>query len=317
MIEAGPAIAGSVRRACVSGGVGFIGSHLVDALRARGIHVTVLDDFSSGHLENLSAHEDDVKIIRGSVTDAGTCADAVADCDLVFHLASRVSVVESLERPELYRSICQDGTRCMLEAAEAAGVRRLVHAGSCSVYGDAPPPISEDAPTSPTSPYAAAKLRAEELCRAFARENRLETACPRFFNVYGPRQRADSPYAGVIAIFASMAARGEAPVIFGSGEQTRDFIHVSDVVEGLLQAAIAHEVGDGRAINLGSERPTSILELASLLGCDPPRHEPARKGEIMHSQADASLAKHLLGFRCLVDLKSGLKDRALTGSSDA
>jgi UDP-glucose 4-epimerase len=315
--EGGSAIEATVRRACVTGGAGFIGSHLVDALRSRGIEVAVLDDLSSGRLENLSRHQAGVELIEGSVTDPAMCAAAVHGCDLVFHLASRVSVVESMEKPALYRSICEGGTRRMLEAAEAAGVRRLIHAGSCSVYGDAPPPIGEDASTAPTSPYAAAKLEAEEHCRAFAREGRLETVCPRFFNVYGPRQRADSPYAGVIAIFAAMAARGEAPVIFGTGEQTRDFIHISDIIGGLLLAGVACDVGDGQPINLGSGRATSILELAEILGCDPPRHEAGRSGEIVHSLADTTRARRVLGFESSVELERGLQDPRLAGPGQA
>ena len=309
-------IESTVRRACVTGGAGFIGSHLVDALRVRGIEVVVLDDLSSGQAENLTKHSDGLELIEGSVTESAMCWAAVQGCDLVFHLASRVSVVESVEKPGLYRSICAGGTRQMLEAAENAGVRRLIHAGSCSVYGDAPPPISEDAPTSPTSPYAAAKLEAEEHCREFARGGRLETACPRFFNVYGPRQRADSPYAGVIAIFAAMAARGETPVIFGTGEQTRDFIHVADIVNGLLLAGIAGDVGGGQPINLGSGRATSILELTAFLGCGVPRHEPARQGEILHSSADPSLARRVLGFKSAVELEAGLQDPGLRHSGE-
>jgi UDP-glucose 4-epimerase len=315
--ESGSAIEATVRRACVTGGAGFIGSHLVDALLSRGIEVTVLDDLSSGRVENLSTHEGGLDLIEGSVTEPAMCAAAVRGCDLVFHLASRVSVVESLEKPSLYQSVCAGGTRRMLEAAEAAGVRRLIHAGSCSVYGDAPPPIGEDASTAPMSPYAAAKLEAEEHCRAFAREGRLETVCPRFFNVYGPRQRADSPYAGVIAIFAAMAARGEAPVIFGTGEQTRDFIHVSDIVDGLLLASVASGVGEGRPINLGSGHATSVLELATLLGCDPPSHAEGRRGEILHSLADASLARRVLNFESSVELEQGLKDPRLLRPNNA
>lgn len=309
-------IESTVRRACVTGGAGFIGSHLVDALRVRGIEVVVLDDLSSGQAENLSKHSDGLELIEGSVTEPAMCSAAVQGCDLVFHLASRVSVVESVEKPGLYRSICAGGTRQMLEAAEAAGVRRLIHAGSCSVYGDAPPPIREDAPTSPTSPYAAAKLEAEEHCREFARGGRIETVCPRFFNVYGPRQRADSPYAGVIAIFAAMAARGETPVIFGTGEQTRDFIHVADIVNGLLLAGITGGVGGGQPINLGSGRTTSILELGVFLGCGVPRHEPARQGEILHSLADPSLARRVLGFKSAVELEAGLQDPSLRDSGE-
>ncbi|MFM1832750.1 MAG: hypothetical protein RLZZ461_1066 [Planctomycetota bacterium] len=282
--------------ALVTGGAGFIGSHLVDALVADGVQVTVLDDLSSGDRRWPSSHGDRVRFIEGDVRDASVCATAVEGADVVYHLASRVSVVESVAEPELYRAVVLEGTQRMLDAAVAAGVRRLVLASSCSVYGDAPPPVAESAPIDPQSPYAAMKFAAEEACRAASRDGRIETVCPRFFNVHGPRQRADSPYSGVIAIFSAKAAAGESPMIFGDGGQTRDFIHVSDIVRGLRLAMAEPTLGHGEPINLGTGVGTTVLELAKILGCPDPIFAPAREGEIRHSRADGTLAHTTLGF---------------------
>ena len=305
----------SFRRVCVTGGAGFIGSHLVDGFRRAGMSVSVLDDLSTGRLENLAHHASEIDFIEGSVEDASARDAAVADCDLVMHLASRVSVVESMADPALYRRVVGDGTRDMLESAAAAGARRLVLAGSCSVYGDASPPIHEATAPAPASPYAEAKLVAESHCRAFAAAGRIATICPRFFNVYGPRQRADSPYSGVIAIFAARVARGEPPVIFGDGGQTRDFIHVADVVRGLLLAAAATGVDAGEAVNFGTGRGTDLLELSAALHSRPPRFEPARAGEVRHSVANPRLAADLLGFETEIDLVAGLSSLGRDGVS--
>ena len=288
--------------ALVTGGAGFIGSHLVDALLDAGCRVRVLDDLSTGHLDNLSHCAGRIEFVEGTVRDPATCAEVVAGVEVVYHLASRVSVVESVSNPQLYREVVLDGTRNMLDAAADAGVRRLVLASSCSVYGDAPPPISEDAPLDPRSPYAAMKAEAEEACRAAP----VSTVCPRFFNVYGARQRADSPYSGVIAIFRRFATEGVPPTIFGDGLQTRDFIHVGDVVRGLMLAADASSVGRGEPINFGTGVATSVRDLAALLECLPPGFEPARTGEVRHSSASTEQARERLGFRAETELASGL-----------
>ena len=286
----------------VTGGAGFIGSHLVDELVARDRKVVVLDDLSTGHRDNLVHHGDRVSFIEGGVEDPEACRRACEDVSDVFHLASRVSVVESIESPDLYREVVLGGTLNMLCAAEAAGSHRLVLASSCSVYGDATPPISETASLDPQSPYAALKAEAEQACREAA----ISTVCPRFFNVYGPRQRADSPYSGVIAIFARLAADSTSPTIFGDGLQTRDFIHVSEVVRGLLLAVGGEAVGSGEAINFGTGIGTTVLELASELGCPAPVFASAREGEVRHSAANPRLARELLGFEANLDLKAGL-----------
>ncbi|MEE2973230.1 MAG: NAD-dependent epimerase/dehydratase family protein [Planctomycetota bacterium] len=291
--------------AVVTGGAGFIGAHLVEALVRDGVRVIVLDDFSSGLRSNLAAVVDRIEVVEGGVEDPEACDRAVTaagDAGVVYHLASRVSVVESMEKPDLYRAVVLDGTRHVLSAAERTGCRRVVLASSCSVYGDASPPVGESGMLDPQSPYAALKAEAEAACL----EANVETVCPRFFNVYGPRQRADSPYSGVIAIFAQLAADGVAPTIFGDGEQTRDFIHVSDIVRGLRLAGNSDRVGAGEPINFGTGRGTSVATLARLLGCGEPRHEAAREGEIRHSWASTSAALRLLGFDSKIDLERGL-----------
>ena len=288
--------------ALVTGGAGFIGSHLVDALLGAGRRVRVLDDLSTGHLDNLAHHADRIEFVEGTVCDPATCVEAVAGVEVVYHLASRVSVVESVSNPQLYREVVLDGTRNMLDAAADAGARRLVLASSCSVYGEAPPPIGEDAPIDPRSPYAAMKAEAERTCRDAV----VSTVCPRFFNVYGARQRADSPYSGVIALFRRFAADGTPPTIFGDGRQTRDFVHVGDVVRGLMLAADTDSLGRGEAVNFGTGVATSILELATLLGCLPPRFDAARDGEVRHSAARVTLARDRLGFCADTTLADGL-----------
>lgn len=289
-------------RTLVTGGAGFIGSHLVEALVERGDHVVVLDDLSTGSRDNLEPVRDRITFIEGGVQDVRACRRACEGVREVFHLASRVSVVESMESPDLYREVVLQGTVNLLDAAHRAGSNRLVLASSCSVYGDAAPPISETCPLDPRSPYATFKAEAEQACR----KSVLPTTCPRFFNVYGPRQRADSPYSGVIAIFSRLASESRAPTIFGDGLQTRDFVHVLDVVRGLMLASSESGLGSGEAINFGTGRGTTVLELASMLGCPSPRFEPAREGEVRHSTADTGRAMDLFGFEPEIDLRSGL-----------
>lgn len=263
-------------RCCVTGGAGFIGSHLVDRLIARGDDVLVLDDFSTGRRENLNPA---ATLIEGSVEDAEAVAQAVAGCEIVYHLASRVSVEESLAKPDLYHAITAIGTKTVAQLT----LGRVVLASSCAVYGEQPVPIAEDAPLGPLSPYAQAKLDAE----AFA------DVSLRFFNVYGPRQRDDSPYSGVIASFLASKAQ---PTIFGDGLQTRDFVYVADVVDALVLAA-AVEPG---VYNVGTGVETNLIELAKALGCGEPRFAPARKGEVRRSCAETTKARTDLGFEANV-----------------
>ena len=291
------------RRACVTGGAGFIGSHLVDRIIGDGDDVVVFDDLSTGLRGNINPA---ARFVQGSVQDEGAIAEAVHGCSVVFHLASRVSVPESMEQPDLYHDVTALGTRRVLDAALNAGVGRFVLASSCSVYGDAPVPVSEDAPISPLSPCARAKADAEVFTREAASVE-LSTIAMRFFNVYGTRQRADSPYSGVIARFMDAKVRGEPPLVFGDGEQTRDFIFVDDVVDALRRASDADAPGDGMCLNVGTGVAVSLLDLLAAIGCGDVKFMPARDGEIRHSRADAGRAEAVLGFRAKTAFDAGIK----------
>jgi UDP-glucose 4-epimerase len=299
----------------VTGGAGFIGSHLVDALVASGERVRVLDDMSSGREENLSSSRGAIEWLRGDVTDPFAAFEACRGAKVVFHLAARVSVPESFERPELYERICGHGTKTLLEAAHRAGVARVVYAGSSSAYGDAvTQPIEESAPLDPLSPYAHAKLTGEEHCVSYSHHTSLETVRLRFFNVYGERQDPSSPYAGVISKFLELAVRGETPTIHGDGLQTRDFVYVGDVVRALRKAAVAPEV-DGEVFNVGRGAPVTVRQLSATIGLAfgngrPPRFGPARRGDVRHSCANTRKAGETLGFRARVPLALGLERTA-------
>jgi len=221
----------------ITGGAGFIGSHLVEALIERGERVRVLDDFSTGRRENLAAVADHIELLEGDVADPEIAERAVAGCDYVLHLAAIASVQASLKAPRHTHRVNVDGTLNVLDAAQRAGVRRVVFASSAAVYGDHTAlPLREELPPRPLSPYAASKAVGEAYCCAFHASYSLPTVALRFFNVYGPRQDPASPYSGVISIFAARMARGECPVIYGDGKQTRDFVYVADVVRAMLLA---------------------------------------------------------------------------------
>lgn len=296
----------------VTGGAGFIGSHLVDALVAAGRTVRVLDDFSTGQRENL-AHARGVEIIQGSVTDPGAVAHAVEGCAVVYHLAALASVAKSVEDPLTSHAVCATGTLNVLDSARRAGVRRVVYAGSASAYGGASDPEGQDeeTPLVALSPYAAAKLAGEFYCQAFASSYGLETVRLRFFNVFGPRQRADSPYSGVIAIFAAAIAAGRAPTIYGDGLQSRDFVYVSDVAAALQKAASVPGVS-GNVYNVGTGSSVTLLELVAslnrVLGKSPtPIHGPARAGDIRHSRAKIARIRTDLGYEAVVSFEEGLR----------
>ena len=241
---------------------GFIGSHLADALLADGQQVRVLDDFSTGNPANLPAG---IELIRGSITDPALVDKAVAGCDVVFHLAAIASVTKSVETPLVSHEVGATGTLHVLDAARRLGVRRVVYAGSSSAYGDQPGDFrAEDDPLIPLSPYAAGKLAGEHYCTAFTSVYGLETVRLRFFNVFGPRQDAKSPYSGVIAIFSALMKQGKTPTIFGDGLQARDFVYVANVVQALrLAATIPAAVG--RVYNIGTGRSVTLLELVQHL----------------------------------------------------
>jgi UDP-glucose 4-epimerase len=294
----------------VTGGAGFIGSHLVEALSGDGLKVRVLDDLSTGLAENLAGLAG-VELIQGDVSDPDAVARAIEGIEVVFHLAALASVQRSVEAPADSHRICATGTLHVLDAARRAGVRRVIYAGSASAYGIPASEVqTEDDPVCPLSPYAAAKLAGEVYCQAFANTYGLETVRLRFFNIFGPRQRADSPYSGVIAIFAAALTEGRTPTIFGDGAQTRDFTYVSDVVAALRLAAVKPGVS-GEVCNVGTGRGTSLLQLVEVLNREvgtsiTPRHAEARSGDIRHSRADISRARRLLGYEPAVSFEAGL-----------
>jgi UDP-glucose 4-epimerase len=296
----------------VTGGAGFIGSHLVERLAASGQQVRVLDDFSTGHAANLARMKDRVEIIAGSVTDLAGVRAAVAGCDVVYHLAALPSVVKSVEEPLAAHEICATGTLAVLDAARKAGVRRVVYAASSSAYGDQPGAVrTETDALVPLSPYAAAKLAGEHYCACCSTVYGLETVRLRFFNVFGPRQDAKSPYSGVIALFLTAMCEGRVPTIFGDGSQARDFVYVENVVDALFQAASA-PAAVGKVYNIGSGASTTILDLVNhlnrLLGTSiQPQYAPARAGDVRYSQADISLARRDLGYEPRVSFAEGLK----------
>jgi UDP-glucose 4-epimerase len=303
----------------VTGGCGFIGSHLVEALVARGERVRVLDDLSSGTEANLAAVRSQVELLRGSVTDSALVRQAAQGQEVIYHLAAVPSVVQSLIDPLTCHEVCATGTLYVLEAARQAGVRRVVYASSSSAYGNLPGRLRhEDDPVFPLSPYAAAKLAGEHYCRCFTQAYGLETVCLRFFNIFGPRQDARSPYAGVVARFVQAMRRGEPPHIYGDGQQSRDFTYVSDAVEALLKAATAPAAA-GRIYNIGTGQDVTLLhlvaELNQLLGTQlTPVHEPPRPGDVRHSQADIARARQELGYAPAVSFREGLR-RTLEASA--
>jgi len=294
----------------VTGGAGFIGSHLVEALLAAGRPVRVFDDLSSGLRANVPAG---VEFVEGCLTDAAAVAQAVDGCEIVFHLAALASVAKSVEDPVLNHAVNATGTLHVLDAARRAGVRRVVYAGSASAYGGADDPAGqdEDTPLCALSPYAAAKLAGEFYCQAFTASYGLETVRLRFFNVFGPRQRPDSPYSGVIAIFSAMLAAGRVPTIHGDGLQSRDFVAVADVARALLLAADTPGVS-GRVYNVGTGRSVTLLQLLDALNSQlgtnvVPSHAPPRAGDVRHSRAKIERITAELGFAPKVSFEEGLR----------
>ena len=296
----------------VTGGAGFIGSHTVDAILANGLEVWVLDNLSSGYVRNLSKWRKHPKLHfeKGDITQYKAVDRLVRRVEAIVHLAAVVSPTISMRKPELTNAVNVSGTLNLLRAGLRNGVQRIVFASSSSVYGKSKnTPISEDNPLDPITPYGASKLDAEKYCQAYYKAYGLETISLRYFNVYGERQRSN-PYSGVIAIFARNLLRGKRPVIHGDGKQTRDFIHVSDVVNANL-LALQSKKGIGEAFNIGTGRSTSIRQLshlmASLLRSDTePVFEKPRPGDILHSLARITNARTMLGFQPRIDLRMGL-----------
>jgi UDP-glucose 4-epimerase len=296
----------------VTGGAGFIGSHLVEALVAQGHAVRVLDNLSTGTPDNLREVWGQVEFLRGDVTDPEALRAALAGAELVFHLAALPSVSRSLVEPLATHQACASGTLLLLLAARDARARRVVYAASSSVYDDSEKlPRRETDPTRPLSPYAVAKLAGEQYCAAFTQVYGLQTVRLRYFNVYGPRQSPDGPHAAVIPLFLEALLGGRSPVIYGDGLQSRDFTFVGDVVQANLLAAGAPRAA-GKVYNVAFGRRTTLLELLrqanELLGTDiPPVHAPPRLGDVRHSVADTALGQAELGFCPCTDLRRGLE----------
>ncbi len=297
----------------VTGGAGFVGSHLVAALVQRGDHVRVLDDFSTGKAENLVDVADDIELISGSVCDEAAVQHAVKKCGFVFHQAAMASVPRSVEQPLATHAACATGTLIVLHEARKAGVRRVVFAGSSSAYGNpvAPGAKRETDLPSPLSPYAAAKLAGEMYCQSFWHSYGFETAVLRYFNVFGPRQDPSGPYAAVIPLFIKAILAGRQPAIFGNGQQTRDFTFVENVVRANLLAAEASGAA-GQVFNVGSGVACSLLDLLSELNAImgtavAPVFQPERAGDVRDSLADISRAREVLGYEAGVGFGEGLK----------
>lgn len=297
-------------KALVTGGAGFIGSHITEGLVQKGYVVRVLDDLSSGKKENLSSFIDKIEFIEGSITDKEIVKKAVSGADYVFHEAALVSVVESVSNPEKTHEINVEGTRNVLDAALDEKVKRVVFASSAAIYGDANPPITEEFALNPLSPYGESKIEGEKLMKEFNQKG-LETVCLRYFNVYGPRQDPASQYSGVITRFIGKMLKKESPTIYGDGNQSRDFIYVDDVVNANLMAAEKEGIS-GESFNIASGIPLTINQLEGLVseltGHDiDPVYEEKREGDIYDSYADVTKALKNICFKPLVPVEAGLR----------
>lgn len=298
--------------ALITGGGGFIGSHLASALISLGAHVTVLDDLSHGSAANVPAG---ARFVLGSVLDDHALADAMQGVTHVFHQAALGSVPRSVEQPDLYLDVNVRGTQAVLTAARNANVKRLMFAASSSAYGDTEElPKHEGMPPRPQSPYAATKVAGEALLRAFSHSYDLDTVSLRYFNIYGPRQNANSAYAAVIAAFAQSLLSNQAPTIFGDGEQSRDFTHVDNAVHANLLAAKRRQPIAGEVFNVATGTRITVNHLAQAMARLlnrpnlTPAHRPARTGDVLHSQASLALARRELAYAPIANLDEGLAE---------
>jgi nucleoside-diphosphate-sugar epimerase len=295
----------------ITGGAGFIGSHLAEELVRRGESVRVVDNLITGKRHNLS-HLPRVEFIQGDLADLDVARRAVAGVDYVLHQAAIPSVPRSVQDPVTSNRANIDASLNVLVAARDAGVKRVVYAGSSSAYGNTPTlPKIETMPTAPLSPYALQKLVAEQYCQMFTQLYGLETVTIRYFNVFGPRQDPSSPYSGVISLFISALCEGKPPKIYGDGEQTRDFTYVANVVDGVLRACHANGAS-GEVINVATGGRISLNQLfrtvRDLVGASiEPVYESVRAGDVRDSQADISKARRILGYEPLVRFEDGLK----------
>lgn len=296
----------------MTGGAGFIGSHIVDRLLNEGYRVVVFDDLSTGTLANIDAHVNDgsVNFVKADIRDFGAISHCARDVDTVVHFAAIVSVQFSIENPSITKEVNVEGTRLLLESCVRSGVKRFIFISSSSVYGmPRYLPIDENHPTSPISPYAFSKLESESLCQKFSNQSALETVILRLFNVYGPRQ-IPNEYSGVITRFMDCADRGQPLVIYGDGLQTRDFVHVTDVATAVH--TLVEDDCAGEIFNIGCGKSVSINNLAKTVmrlsyRNHEIKYEPAREGDILHSVADISKAKAAFAFAPNMDLEDGLK----------
>ena len=304
-------------RALVTGGAGFIGSHLTEALIDLGAEVVVIDDLSGGDVGNFDDYKDRagdrLRFVEGSILDEPLIGEVMADCKYVFHQAALGSVPKSVAQPVRFHEVNATGTLNVLQAAKTAGVQRVMFAASSSAYGDSPTlPKVETMPVLPRSPYAANKVYDEALMRAWACSYGLDTACLRYFNIFGPRQNANSAYAAVIAAFAKDLLAGNRPTIFGDGEQSRDFTFVDNAVHANLLAARSDKPIGGEAMNVACGERVTVNQLAAtmaeLFGCPEltPEHKDDRAGDVKHSLADLTKTTGTIGYEPLVGFAAGL-----------
>jgi UDP-glucose 4-epimerase len=291
----------------VTGGAGFIGSHLVSHFQGKA-EVRVLDNLETGYRRNLDGLETD--FINGSVTDRSIVGEAVDGVDYIFHMAALISVPESMEKPEEYEEVNTGGTRVLLEEAARAGVKKLCFSSSAAIYGDNPVvPKVEDMEPEPKSPYAVNKLDGEVLCNRFKKEGRLDTACLRYFNVFGPRQDPGSAYAAAIPVFVDRALRNAPVTVFGDGQQTRDFVYVKDVVAANVHLATnptepgCYNVGYGKSITINDLARAIIRMMGSASSLE---HVPPRPGDVKHSLASVERLAST-GFKPVADFDKGLQ----------
>jgi UDP-glucose 4-epimerase len=300
-------------KALVTGGAGFIGSHLVDILVEFGYQVRVLDNLSTGNMDHLAGNKNNIEFILGDIRSQDDLKRALAgEIDLVFHLAAHISVADSMKNPDVCFDINVHGTNLLLQTAAEMKVKKVVISSSAAVYGEQVAlPISEDAALMPLSPYGASKQMDEILASLYSRSFNLPVVCLRYFNVYGPRQNPNSPYAAVIPIIMQKAITGEQITVYGDGNQTRDFVFVKDIARANLLAAKS-DAANGSAINICSGEPTTINQLINSIrqlipDSNKPKYKNARLGDIYDSYGDPSLARKLLDFSITEDLKTGLK----------
>ena len=306
------------KRVCVTGGAGFIGGHIIDTLVACGSAVNIIDDLSNATLDHITEHVElqpnSIRFVYGSILDDRAVNEAVAGSDVVIHLAAMGSVPRSMKEPSRTFEVNASGTLRVLEAASKTGVKRVVLAASSSAYGDPDTlPCVETMPARPASPYAASKISAEQLASSWSTAFGLSTVSLRYFNIFGPRQRADSAYAAVVAAFATKLLAGEQPVIFGDGMQSRDFTYISNAVYATLLAGGTDRPLDGEVVNIGTGKSVTLIELAQhmaqiITGQNvEPIFEAVREGDVRDSLADITRAGEVIGYKPIADLQVGLE----------